>query len=181
MPAGHFESGNTENQQILPIATKIMHTKFEIEIPKQTSYSPETMPPNSDTKRSNMAARLSFWKWHHRKLIFFYTQIKSGSDIESQTKVRVWKPKKEIWLPGSHFEVTLLKVNKLLSIHTGNILLKFIFKARIMLRVQKLKNSNMTARWPFWKWHHWNSTGFCIYTEVMCYWSLDLIFQVKVN
>ena len=30
--------------------------------------------------------------------------IKFGVDIQSQTKVRVWKPKNPIWPPGGHFE-----------------------------------------------------------------------------
>ena len=30
--------------------------------------------------------------------------LKFRVDIQSQTKVRVWKPKKPIWLPGGHFE-----------------------------------------------------------------------------
>ena len=30
--------------------------------------------------------------------------LKFRVDIHSQTKVRVWKPKNPIWLPGSHFE-----------------------------------------------------------------------------
>ena len=34
----------------------------------------------------------------------------------------------------------------------------------------------MAARWPFWKWHSWKSIDFFPYTQVMCQWSLDLIF-----
>ena len=35
-------------------------------------------------------------------------------DIQSQSKVRVRKPKNPIWPPGGHFEkVTLLKINRL--------------------------------------------------------------------
>ena len=30
--------------------------------------------------------------------------LKFGVDIQSQTKVRVWKPKNPIWPPGGHFE-----------------------------------------------------------------------------
>ena len=37
----------------------------------------------------------------------------------------------------------------------------------------------MATRWPFWKWHIWKSKGFFLYTLVMCYWSLDLIFKAK--
>ena len=37
----------------------------------------------------------------------------------------------------------------------------------------------MATRRPFWKWHIWKSIGFFPYTLVMCYWSLDLIFEAK--
>ena len=41
------------------------------------------------------------------RLLHIYISIvplKFTVDIQSQTKVRVWKPKNPIWLPGSHFE-----------------------------------------------------------------------------
>ena len=37
----------------------------------------------------------------------------------------------------------------------------------------------MAARRPFWKWQCWKSIGFSPYTQVTCYWSLDLIFKAK--
>ena len=33
--------------------------------------------------------------------------LKFGVDIQTQTKVRVWKPKNPIWPPGGHFESDL--------------------------------------------------------------------------
>ena len=30
--------------------------------------------------------------------------LKFGADIQTQIKVRVWKPKNQIWPPGGHFE-----------------------------------------------------------------------------
>ena len=39
-----------------------------------------------------------------------YTSIvplKFGVDIQSQTKVKVQKPKNPIWLPGGHFEINI--------------------------------------------------------------------------
>ena len=39
----------------------------------------------------------------------------------------------------------------------------------------------MAARQPFWKWHCWKSTGFFPYMQVICYWSLDLIFSAKLK
>ena len=63
-----------------------------------SSYTPETMPPNPETRRSNMSARSSFWKWHQiYRLLPIHTGnvlLYFGSDIQSQTKVRVLKPKK---------------------------------------------------------------------------------------
>ena len=44
------------------------------------------------------------------KLLHIYISIvplKFGVDILSQTIVRVWKPKNQIWPPGSHFESDL--------------------------------------------------------------------------
>ena len=41
------------------------------------------------------------------RLLHIYISIvllKFGVDIQSQTKVRVWKPKDPIWPPGGHFE-----------------------------------------------------------------------------
>ena len=41
------------------------------------------------------------------RLLHIYISIvllKFGVDIQSQTKVRVWKPKNPIWPPGGHFE-----------------------------------------------------------------------------
>ena len=43
------------------------------------------------------------------------------------------------------------------------------------------EKSNMATRWPFWKWHCWKSQGFFPYTQVICYWSLDLIFKAKLK
>ena len=34
-------------------------------------------------------------------------QLKFAVDIQSQTKVRVRKPKIPIWLPGGHFEINI--------------------------------------------------------------------------
>ena len=39
----------------------------------------------------------------------------------------------------------------------------------------------MAARRLFWKWHCWKSIGFFPYPQVMCQWSLDLIFEAKLK
>ena len=38
----------------------------------------------------------------------------------------------------------------------------------------------MVAR-PFWKWLDWKSIGFYPHTQVLCYWSLELIFKAKLK
>ena len=137
--------------RFLPIYISILPLKFGVDIQSQTKVSPET-------KKSNMAARQPFWKWHRWKSIGSYPYIqvlchlslelifeaklklesgnqkiqygclasilkltllkinqllhiyisivllKFGVDIQSQSKVRVWKPKNPIWPPGGHFE-----------------------------------------------------------------------------
>ena len=137
--------------RLLPIYISILPLKFGVDIQSQTKVSPET-------KKSNVATRRPFWKWHCWKsmgsypyiqvlchlslelifkaklklesgnqkiqygclaailklkflkinrLLHIYISIvllKFGVDIQSQTKVRVWKPKNPIWPPGGHFE-----------------------------------------------------------------------------
>ena len=142
--------------RLLPIHICILPLKFGVDIQSQTKVGPE--PPPKKTKKSNMAARRPFWKWHHWKSVGSYPYIQvlchlslelifkaklkleSGNqkiqygclaailkltllkinrllpiyicivalkfkvDIQSQSKVRVRKPKKPVWPPGSHFE-----------------------------------------------------------------------------
>ena len=63
-----------------------------------------------ETEKSNMAARRPFWKMTLLKinrLLPIYISIvplKFEVDIQSQSKVRVRKPKNPIWPPGYHFE-----------------------------------------------------------------------------
>ena len=57
------------------------------------------------------------------RLLHIYISIvplKFEVDIQSQSKVRVWKPKNPIWPPGGHFEI-----NSLLPMATINMLMKF--------------------------------------------------------
>ena len=39
----------------------------------------------------------------------------------------------------------------------------------------------MAARWPFWKWCHWKSIGFCLWTPSTCIWDLKLKFESKLD
>ena len=55
---------------------------------------------------------------------------------------------------------------------------------RVMLRynaILRIEISDMAARRPIWKWCHWKPVGFYPYTQVLCYWSLDLIFNAKLK
>ena len=49
------------------------------------------------------------------------------------------------------------------------------------LQSPETEKSNMAARRPFWKWCCWKSIGSYPYTQVLCRWSLKLIFKAKVK
>ena len=54
-----------------------------------------------------LAAILKLTLLKINRLLHIYISIvplKFGVDIQSQSKVRVWKPKNPIWPPGGHFE-----------------------------------------------------------------------------
>ena len=63
--------------------------------------------------------------------------LKFGVDIQSQTKVRVRKPKNPIWLPDGHFEINIAE-NQLAPTHIHlkvlcYLILELIFKAKLKL------------------------------------------------
>ena len=64
-------------------------------------------------------------------------------DIESQTKVRVWKPKNPIWPPDSHFESDIaenpLKISRLPPIKKSVVLLKFRVDIQSQTKVKSLE------------------------------------------
>ena len=78
-----------------------MHMKIEIEILKQNlTYTPETMPPTESRiwkiQYGHQAAILKMTLLIINRLLPMYISIvplKFEVDIQSQTKVRVWKPK----------------------------------------------------------------------------------------
>ena len=49
------------------------------------------------------------------------------------------------------------------------------------LQSPETEKSNMDVRRPFWEWKGWKLTGFYPYTQVLCYRSYDLIFEVKLK
>ena len=79
---------------------------------------------------------------------------------------------------------TLFKITLLLSTHTHRWCAPEVWiwcsKPKWSYSPETEK-SNMAARWPFWKWHCWKSIGFFPYTQLICYWSLDLIFKAKLE
>ena len=89
-----------------------MHMKFEIEIPKQTwlTLRKPCHLQSPETKKSNMARQAAILKMTLLKinrLLPIYisiVQLKFEVDIQSQSKVRVQKPKNLIGPPGGHFE-----------------------------------------------------------------------------
>ena len=76
-----------------------------------------------------------------------------------------------------------LKINRLLPIYISIVPLKFEvdIQSQSKVRVRKRKKSNMAARWPFWKWHHWKWIGFCLWPPSTCIWNLKLKFQSKLD
>ena len=69
----------------------------------------------AETKKSQYGRQAAILKVTSLKInrllpIYMYISIvplKFAVDIQSQTKVRVWKPKNPIWPPGGHFESDL--------------------------------------------------------------------------
>ena len=91
------------------MATINMHMKFEIEILKQTWHTlrKPCHLQSPETEKSNMAAILKMTLLKINRLLPIYISIvplKFKVDIQSQSKVRVRKPKNPIWPPGGHFE-----------------------------------------------------------------------------
>ena len=80
-------------------------------------------------------------------------------------------------------KVTYLKINRLLSIHTSNVLPNFglNIQSQTEIRVQKPKKSKMATRQPFWKWHRWKSIGFCPWPPTTRIWNFKLKFQSKLE
>ena len=90
------------------MTTNGMHMKYEIDIPKQTWAT--LWKPYRQIKQKiqygHQAAILKVTSLKNNMLLPRRTSsvLKSGVDIQSQTKVRDWNPKNPKWLPGSHFE-----------------------------------------------------------------------------
>ena len=114
-----------------------------------------------------LAAILKLTLLKINRLLHIYISVvplKFGVDIQSQTKVRVWKPKNP----------TSLKINRLLPMTTINMHMKFEIeipkqtwltsRKPCHLQSPETEKSNMAARRPFWKWRCWKSIGSYPYT-----------------
>ena len=100
--------------RLLPIHICILPLKFGVDIQSQTKVSPET-------KKSNMATRRPFWKWHHWKSIgsYPYIQVSCHLSLESGNQ------KIQYGHQAAILKVTSLKINRLLPMATINMHMKF--------------------------------------------------------
>ena len=109
----------------LPIHAGNVLLKFGFEIQSQT----EVMSP--ETEKSNMVTRRPFWKWHCWKSIgyFPYKQAmchwKLDLKFKAKLKLESGNPKIQDGHQAAILRVTSLKINRLLSMATNNMHLKF--------------------------------------------------------
>ena len=116
-----------------------------------------------------------------------------GLDIQSQTEIRVRKPKKLTLPPGSRFERDISE-NQKISVHGrkqyAHEILNWNSKATsshawdTMPRIESIyqKNkSNMATRLPIWRWHRWKSICFCPIPQTTCLWNLEFKFKTWVT
>ena len=104
--------------------------------------------------------------------------LKFGVDIQSQTKVRVRKPKIQYGCQAAVLILTLLKINKLLSIYISIVTLKFgdDSQSQTKVRVWKPKKSNMATRQPYCKWRRWASIGPLPMTTI----NMHMKFEIEI-
>ena len=95
-----------------------------------------------------MATRQPFWKWHWWKSTGFYPYLQVmcywSFDLMFKAKLKLESKNKKIQYrhQSAILKVTLVKIHRLLSIPTGNVLLKFWLdvQSQTKVRVQKQKN-----------------------------------------
>ena len=98
------------------------------------------------------------------RLLHIYMSIvllKFGVDIQSQTKVTVWKPKNPIWPPGGHYESDVAENQQASAYdhhqHAYEVEIKIPKQTWLTLwkpchlQSPETEESNMAARRPFWK------------------------------
>ena len=115
------------------MTTIIMHMKFEIEIPKQTwltLWKPCHLQ-SPETEKSNMDARLPFWKWRCWKSIgsYPYTYVLCRWSLKlifkAKVKLESGNQKIQYGRQAAILKVTSLKINRLLPMATINMHMKF--------------------------------------------------------
>ena len=146
--------------RLLPIYISILPLKFGVDIQSQTKVSPET-------KKFNMAARRSFWKWRRWKSIGSYPYIQELCHLslelifKAKLKLESGNQKIQYGHQAAILEVTSLKINRLLPMTTINMHMKFeieipkqtwltLWKA-CHLQSPETEKSNMATRRPFSK------------------------------
>ena len=125
--------------RLLPIHICILPLKFGVDIQSQTKVSPET-------KKSNMATRRPFWKWHRWKSIgsYPYIQVLCHFSLIFKAKLKLESGNQKIQYGclAAILKLTLLKINRLLHIYISLVLLKFGVdnQSQTKVSVWKLKN-----------------------------------------
>ena len=124
---------------------------------------------------------------HNSKLIGFYTQIPVMChwSLEDKLNLESRNQKIQYGCQMAILKVTQLIINRLLSIATNNMHMKFETENPNQTPATKLspesEKSNMATSWPFWKWRQCKSIDFYPYTQRLCYWTLELIFKAKLK
>ena len=130
--------------RLLPIHICILPLKFGVDIQSQTKVSPET-------KKSKMATRRLFWKWHHWKLkgSYPYIQVLCHLSLElifkAKLKLESGNQKIKYGCLAAILKLTLLKINRLLHIYISIVLLKFGVDNQSQTKVRFRKPKN-----PIW-------------------------------
>ena len=146
--------------RLLPIYISILPLKFGVDIQSQTKVSPET-------KKSNVATRRPFWKWHCWKSMgsYPYIQVLCHLSLElifkAKLKLESGIQKIQYGHQAAILKVTSLKINTLLPMTTINMHMKFEIEIPKQTRLTLWKlchlwsaeteKSNMAARRPFLK------------------------------
>ena len=164
--------------RLLPIYISTLPLQFGVDIQSQSKVSPET-------KKSNMAARRPFWKWHRWKSIgsYPYTWILCHLSLQlifkAKLKLESGNQKFQYGCLAAILILTLLKINRLLHMYISIVPLKFGVDIQSQTKVGVWKPKN--PFWPFWKWPRWQSIDFCLWPPSTCMWSLKLKFQSKLD
>ena len=115
--------------------------------------------------------------------------LKFGLDIQNQTEARVQKLKNPIWPPGGHFESDISENYQALTHdHKQNAYEIWNWNSKANSSYASETTPPAESRYRWIPYGHQAAilkvTSLKInkpYTQVMCYWSLDLIFKAKLK